>query len=795
MYRVISCLTGQHDYRLVALAAFVCVIASVTTFLLLSSMQRRAETQNWLLPLAGVCAAAGIWGTHFVAMLAYDGGVPVGYNFPLTAASLAVAFVATTLGLKIILKGGLENAALGGATIGLGICSMHFLGMRAIVVAGTMTWDQDLVLLSLIAGIGLSVAAALTHGVLGGLWAKVLPPLILVMAICSMHFTAMGAASIALDPAVDVDKSQIDAQSLGLLIGAVVIFLMMAGVCATMVGRLTIARAMTGFATAVTVTLAGTLGIGYYAMEQIRVGGPQYDKIAAGKDLIADILPPPAYVVEAYLITRIAMDEPDRAMIHRARFASLQRKYNERHEFWLQSQLIPDNIRDQLLVKSHGIVQDFWREADNNLFPALSRLDMDAAQASLDRLSAKYFSHRLLITKIVADAEQFSGAVEQEAGAQNEIVNKLILGAVFMLLTTLGFALTALRSMVVKPVLATAAHLENMTKGDLSAELTFARRSDEVGTMAKAIEQLRQASIDKLRLEKEAVEARRQRERERAAEAMHLRMANESITELNADLNHSIVQLKDAQSEIVRKGKLAQLGQLTATVAHEIRNPLGAVKTAAYLIERKTKDKNLGMEAQMQRINNGIQRCDKIITELLDFTRTKAIEATAQSVDGWVAAMVEEERRSIPAEVAIVTNYGTGEQPALFDAARMRRVMVNLLSNASEAMVGKAGDVNVTAVANPVITVTTRVAGGNVEIVVADNGPGISPENIAKIREPLFTTKSFGVGLGIPAIENILEQHGGGLRIESTMGEGARMTAWFPLKREALAAGAEKRVA
>ena len=99
-------------------------------------------------------------------------------------------------------------------------------------------------------------------------------------------------------------------------------------------------------------------------------------------------------------------------------------------------------------------------------------------------------------------------------------------------------------------------------------------------------------------------------------------------------------------------------------------------------------------------------------------------------------------------------------------------------------MVGKgnvklAGDAR-----DPRIQVSTKLTGGNIEIAVTDNGPGISEENIKRILEPLFTTKSFGVGLGLPAVEKILERHGGGLRIESRPGEGATFTAWFPLRQK-----------
>jgi len=84
-------------------------------------------------------------------------------------------------------------------------------------------------------------------------------------------------------------------------------------------------------------------------------------------------------------------------------------------------------------------------------------------------------------------------------------------------------------------------------------------------------------------------------------------------------------------------------------------------------------------------------------------------------------------------------------------------------------------------IANPAIRITTRLTERGVEISVSDNGPGMDGDTHDKVREPLFTTKNFGNGLGVPAVERILELHGGGLEIRSTIGQGATLTAWFPV--------------
>ena len=249
---------------------------------------------------------------------------------------------------------------------------------------------------------------------------------------------------------------------------------------------------------------------------------------------------------------------------------------------------------------------------------------------------------------------------------------------------------------------------------------------------------------------------------------------------LNGELLEKMQKLKEANEELLRKGKLAQLGQLTATVAHEIRNPLAAIRTSIFLIECKIKGNDPGIRPLMDRITTSVNRCDKIISELLDFTRTRSLNHKSFCVDAWVKATVEEELLGLPAIVKMSYDLTLGSTEASFDEDRIRRVIINFLSNAFEAMVGKGDKTAGVVSASPRIAVSTRCIGDNIEIAVTDNGPGISEENLKKIMEPLFTTKSFGVGLGLPAVDRILQQHGGGLRIESQLGAGATFTAWFP---------------
>ncbi len=267
------------------------------------------------------------------------------------------------------------------------------------------------------------------------------------------------------------------------------------------------------------------------------------------------------------------------------------------------------------------------------------------------------------------------------------------------------------------------------------------------------------------------------------AEAMSAKLAqmNDSMGDLNRDLANNLARLKEAQDELLKKGRMEQLGQLTATIAHELRNPLGAVRTSAFLLERKTQGSGLDVVGQVARINKGIQRCDDIITQLLDFSRLKKVVTRPDNLDRWLARTVESLARQVPEVVQIECVLGLDDREVAFDPARLERAVSNLMYNASEAMVDERGGGHKLIVPHPRITVSTYLADGMACLRVADNGPGIPADQIEKVREPLFTTKSFGTGLGIPAVEQIAVQHDGVLQIESVQGRGAALTICLPL--------------
>jgi signal transduction histidine kinase len=261
-----------------------------------------------------------------------------------------------------------------------------------------------------------------------------------------------------------------------------------------------------------------------------------------------------------------------------------------------------------------------------------------------------------------------------------------------------------------------------------------------------------------------------------------LQRINEEVSRLNRELAANVSKLAEAKDEIVKKGRMEQLGQLTATVAHELRNPLGAVRTSAFLLERKLKDKGLGVESQIERINKGIMRCDNIISQLLDFSRSKQLQCQSGDLDEWLTGVVEEEAKKLPAQVTVELALGLDGKTVPFDPSRLQRAVINMMSNAVEAMVSGGDQLLTSGQQPPKLVISTFEKNSHCSVRIVDNGPGIPTEVLERIREPLFTTKSFGTGLGIPAIEQIAVQHGGRLDISTEVGVGSTFTIWMPMK-------------
>jgi signal transduction histidine kinase len=255
-------------------------------------------------------------------------------------------------------------------------------------------------------------------------------------------------------------------------------------------------------------------------------------------------------------------------------------------------------------------------------------------------------------------------------------------------------------------------------------------------------------------------------EEERKLDADALERHRQHLEEL---VQERTAELKQAQENLVRREKLATLGQIAGSVAHEIRNPLGAIRNAVYYLKMALGQQLEGKPARhLQIIENEIERSNRVITSLLDFARGRECSPRPCRLADILAPAIE--NAGLPAGIDLDVVIPDDLPALLADPGQISEVFQNLLVNASQALEGR-GRIQVRAV----------LSDGVVTVDVADSGPGIPPENINRVFEPLFSTRAFGVGLGLPICRSFVEANRGKIEVKSEPGKGTTVTVLLPV--------------
>jgi methyl-accepting chemotaxis protein len=224
---------------------------------------------------------------------------------------------------------------------------------------------------------------------------------------------------------------------------------------------------------------------GGFVVESIRIGGPAYTSIVRDKDLVADILPPPAYVIEANLEVAQAFINPADVGQHKERLAELHRQYTDRMKFWADSDL-PESVKTTLGQKVDGPAQTFWVAVEDRLIPALERGDPGASEAYREVQQA-YRDHRQGVDAAVLQATELQKTHEAEAKSFGELGNAGMALGVLALLGGLGVAVFLLNRTVFSPLGELTATLSSMSQGRSDVTLSGSERKDELGEISRAV--------------------------------------------------------------------------------------------------------------------------------------------------------------------------------------------------------------------------------------------------------------------------------------------------------------------
>jgi len=252
--------------------------------------------------------------------------------------------------------------------------------------------------------------------------------------------------------------------------------------------------------------------------------------------------------------------------------------------------------------------------------------------------------------------------------------------------------------------------------------------------------------------------------------------AEEALEEYSLRLEEMVTartqELRDARDELIRKEKLATLGRIAGSVSHELRNPLGAIKNAAYFLNMALEAPDQDVKETLEILEKEVAASDRIIGSLLDFARSKPpVRLTVNINDALQDALSS---TTMPKSVLSMTQLEEELPSVMADPDQLGQVFANLVSNAIQSM-PEGGDLVIKSEAPDPEWVA---------VSVTDTGVGIPEENIEKIFEPLFTTKARGIGLGLALARTLVEGHGGAIEVHSEVGKGSTFTVNLPVAKE-----------
>ncbi len=251
----------------------------------------------------------------------------------------------------------------------------------------------------------------------------------------------------------------------------------------------------------------------------------------------------------------------------------------------------------------------------------------------------------------------------------------------------------------------------------------------------------------------------------------------EHAGELERKVEERTRDLEVAQEELIKRERLSVLGQLTAVVSHELRNPLGVISFSAYYANRNIKDPDEKIKKHLDRIEEQVGHCDAIIDQLLEYTRKTESSLQPHEPNPWLNNVLDQ--MSIPTEVTLVRDLDASLGPVTFDAEKLRRVVINLIENAVQATQARQANARVRFY-KPTVLVKTMAEGKGLRLQVRDNGPGMDAETSERAFDPLFTTRPRGTGLGLSVVRKIVEEHQGSVSLTTGLDQGTTVSVVLP---------------
>ncbi len=349
--------------------------------------------------------------------------------------------------------------------------------------------------------------------------------------------------------------------------------------------------------------------------------------------------------------------------------------------------------------------------------------------------------------------------IQRSVSVAYEASNKMLHRTYRMIFIVMVFVLFlgyAVSLIITQPIEALREAALRLGEGDFDYLPDLSMPNDEIGELAHTFVQMSEALKIK------------------TAEIIS---SKEEVERLNRSLENRVEartrELKSAQDELIKKERLAAIGQMSSVVGHEIRNPLAVINNSVYFIKTKLSQKedlDPKIKKHISIIESEIKQANGIINEILGFARTRELKPEMSKINDYIEDLVA--TYPFPEHIEVAKHLNSPNPVVNIDKDEMTQAIRNLIRNAIEVMPERGR-----------LVIRTEVSGNFVRVDIEDSGPGISPDVLSKIFAPFFTTKARGTGLGLAVVKKVMDRHKGKAEVTSEIGKGTCFKLYIPIHR------------